>query len=261
MEWPLPAFPISAMASPPVPSRSHVSTALRTQLGRTAASASIVADRLARAIPSPRIELEYGSAWQLLIATILSARVTDATVNRVTRELFARCPTPAALAEAEQSEVEEIVRPTGFFHNKAQAIRDASRVLVERFGGSVPRTIEELCELPGVARKTANLVLAGAYGVASGIVVDTHVARVAHRLALTSAARSEDVERDLCLVFPRRTWISIGLRLLLHGRYVCTARAPHCTDCPLNEVCPSAEASPRGTWTERAEHERALVTR
>jgi endonuclease-3 len=230
------------------------------QLGRTAASASIIADRLARAIPRPRIELDFADEWQLLIATILSARVSDTTVNRVTPELFARYPTPEALAAAEPADVERIVRRTGFFHNKTQAIRDASRVLVERFDGRVPRTIERLCELPGVARKTANVVLAGAFGIASGIVVDTHVARVAHRLGLTRAAKPDDVERDLCLVFPRRTWTPVGLRLVLHGRYVCTARAPRCADCPLNEVCPSAEASPSDTWTARADRERALVT-
>lgn len=243
-----------------VPSRSHVSTIARsTQLGRTAASASVVADRLARAIPTPRIELDSANAWQLLVATILSARTTDATVNRVTPELFARFPTPAALAAAAPSDIEPVVRSAGFFHDKSRAIRDASRILVERFGGRVPRTIEELCELPGVARKTANVVLAGAYGVAEGIVVDTHVARVAHRLGVTNATRPDDVERDLCLVFPRRTWLSAGLRLQLHGRYVCTARAPRCSDCPLNEVCPSAAAPASGTWTARADGERTLV--
>lgn len=221
--------------------------------------AEAVHERLRRAIPFPRIELDFDCGWQLLVATILSAQSTDRVVNRVTPELFRRFPTPAALAAAPQEEVERIIRPTGFFHRKANAIREASRVIAERYGGQVPRTIEELTSLPGVARKTANVVLGSAYGIASGIVVDTHVGRVARRLGLTREQDPEKIEADLMAFFPRSRWIAIGLRLLLHGRYVCTARAPRCSACPLNEVCPSRQAPPIGAWTERAAAERELV--
>lgn len=210
-------------------------------------------------MPAQRIELDFANPWQLLIATILSAQSTDRTVNRVTPELFRRFGSPAALGGAPQDEVERLVRPTGFFHVKAKAIREASRAIAERFGGRVPRTMEELTTLPGVARKTANVVLGHAYGVASGIVVDTHVGRVARRLDLTREDDAARVEADLCALFPRTSWIAIGLRLMLHGRYVCTARAPRCADCPLNELCPSREARPEGSWPTRATRERSLV--
>ncbi len=230
-------------------------TSPQTAPRRDRATASKIAARLARAIPIPRVELDHESPWQLLVATILSARVPDATVNRVTPELFSRFPTPAALAAAPLPAIERIVRPTGFFHNKARAVRDASKMLVERFGGRVPRTVEEICELPGVARKTANLVLGAGYGLSTGIAVDTHVARVAQRLALTRVTEPDEIERELCALVPARGWVAFGLRLLLHGRYVCTARAPRCAECPLNELCPSAQAPPAGTWTARADRE------
>ncbi|HEX6883098.1 MAG TPA: endonuclease III [Planctomycetota bacterium] len=196
---------------------------------------------LARAIPTPRCELAFADPWQLLIATILSAQSTDARVNQVTPELFRRFPTPAALAAASQEEVEGLVKSTGFFRNKARAIREASQGLVARFGGEVPRTLEELTTLRGVARKTANLVLGAALGIPSGIVVDTHVARVAGRLGLTRATDPEEIERDLMTLFPREEWIATGLRLVLHGRYTCLARKPRCAGCALNELCPARE--------------------
>jgi endonuclease-3 len=219
----------------------------------------LVIERLRRAIPSPRIELEYHNPWQLLVATILSARSNDEVVNRVTRKLFRRFPNPVALAAAPQAEVEAIIHPTGFFHNKARAIREASAAVVERFGGEVPRDLEQLLQLPGIARKTANIVLGVAYGTPAGIFVDTHVARVARRLELTKEDDPRKVESDLCAFIPRSRWTETALRLQLHGRYVCTARSPRCPNCPLNEVCPSREAPPRGTWQERAEAERRVV--
>lgn len=218
-----------------------------------------IAKRLARAIPKPVVELDHDGPWQLLIATILSAQSTDKTINRVTPELFARWPTPAVLGAAPLEEIETAVKATGFFRQKAKAIQKVSRILAEEHGGEVPRTIEGLTALPGVARKTANVVLGGAFGIASGIVVDTHVGRVARRLGLTRHDDPEDVERELCETYPKASWIEIGHRLLLHGRYVCLARKPACTRCPLNEVCPSREAEPEGTWTARADRERALV--
>jgi endonuclease-3 len=211
-----------------------------------------VADRLAQAISRPHVELRFENAWQLLVASILAAQSTDRTVNRVMPELLRRWPGPVALARAPQEEVEKVVLSTGFFRNKSKAVRAASAAIADRFGGEVPRTMEEMLELPGVARKTANVVLGAAYGVASGIVVDTHVQRVAHRLRLTRQITPEKIEDVLCGLFPRQEWIRISHGLVLHGRHVCTARAPRCEECPLNEVCPSHQAPPRGTWSERA---------
>lgn len=218
-----------------------------------------VLERLARALPRPRSELRHDDAWQLLVATILSARSTDRIVNRITPALFARWPTPADLARAPQEQVEEVIRASGFYRNKARALREAARAVVERFGGEVPRTMDELVTLPGVARKTANVVLGTVWGVAEGITVDVHAARVARRLGLTAEERPERIERDLCAAVPRSEWVDFGHRLVLHGRYVCTARRPDCPACPLNEVCPSAEAPPAGTVDERARAERRRV--
>ncbi len=194
---------------------------------------------LKRAIPHPRCELEHASPWQLLVATILSAQSTDATINKVTPALFARFPRPVDLADADPAEVEALVKSTGFFRNKAKAIQGAARMLVAEFGGEVPKTMEEITRLPGVARKTGNVVLGVALGVTSGIVVDTHVSRVSQRLGLSQATDPEEVERELCEVTPRAQWIEFGHRLLLHGRYVCKAKAPACGECVLAEVCPS----------------------
>lgn len=215
--------------------------------------------RLRRAIPEPYCELDHANAWQLLVATILSAQSTDKTINRVTPELFARWPGPRELAEAEPAEVEAVVKPTGFFRNKAKAIRGTAQAVVALFDGDVPRTLEELTKLPGVARKTANVVLGTAFGLPSGIAVDTHVGRVARRLGLTEESSPEKVERALCSLIPRDCWVSDGHRLLLHGRYVCGAKAPRCDRCALNELCPSRDAAPEGAWDERALRERATV--
>lgn len=221
--------------------------------------AQTVRARLRRAIPDPRCELDHDGPWQLLIATILSAQCTDARVNRATPALFARFPTPAALGKAPLPAVEALVKSTGFYRNKAKSIVGASRILAEEHAGQVPRTLQALVVLPGVARKTANLVLGTGYGIASGIVVDTHVGRVVRRLGLSADDDPVVVEQDLCALVPRAEWIAAGHRLLLHGRYVCTARAPACAGCPLNEVCPSREAPATGTWTARADAERAAV--
>lgn len=212
-------------------------------------------ERLDRAIPRPHVELAFRDPWQLLVAVILSAQSTDRRVNLVTPELFRRWPTPRALAEAEPADVEEVIKSTGFFRNKAKAIRGASSMLVERFSAQVPRSMPELLGVPGVARKTANVVLGSAFGIASGVVTDTHAMRVARRLALTRHEEPEKIEVDLCKLFPRETWIKLGHRLVLHGRYVCTARAPDCTRCPLNELCPSRLTKPEATWEVRAARE------
>jgi len=217
--------------------------------------------RLADAIPEPRCELEHEDAFQLLVATILSAQSTDARVNQVTPALFARYPTPAALAAADPSDVEELVRSTGFYRNKAKAIVAASRMLHAQHGGQVPRSLEALVELPGVARKTANVVLGTAYRLPTGIVVDTHVGRVARRLGLTAQQDPERVEAELCAQVPRDAWIDTGHRLVLHGRYVCRAKQPDCAQCPLTELCPSAEAKPEGTVAARTHAERERIGR
>jgi endonuclease-3 len=211
-------------------------------------------------MPEPRCELEHDDAWQLLIATILSAQSTDRMVNRVTPQVFARYPNAAALAAAPQADVEALIKATGFFRNKAKAIRGASQVIAERHAGVVPRTLEALIELPGVARKTANVVLGTAYRIASGMTVDTHAGRVARRLQLTKHEDPGEVERDLCAQFPEASWIDTGHRFVLHGRYVCLARKPRCGECPLAEICPASEAAAlSGSWVERAERERQLV--
>jgi endonuclease-3 len=224
------------------------------------ARAAEVHARLAATLEAPPCELDFTSPWQLLVATILSAQSTDKMINKVTPGLFARWPTPAALASALQEEVEEVVKPTGFFRNKAKAIRGAAAIVAERFGGEVPRTVEELTALPGVARKTANVVLGTAYRIPSGITVDTHAGRVARRLELTEHDDPEKVEADLTALFPREAWIDTGHRLVLHGRYVCLARKPRCAACPLAELCPSREGEvPETSWTDRAAGERVKV--
>jgi endonuclease-3 len=221
--------------------------------------ANDVKKRLARAIPEPKCELDHANAWQLLVATILSAQSTDKGVNRVTPALFAKYPTPAALAAAPQEDVEVLVKATGFFRNKAKSIREASRRVVEDHGGEVPRTLEELIKLPGVARKTANVVLGTAYRISSGMTIDTHAGRVSRRLGLTKQSDPVKVERDLCELFARTSWIDMGHRFVLHGRYICLAIKPRCAQCPLNEVCPAREHEPEGSWTARADAENKLV--
>jgi endonuclease-3 len=231
----------------------------RESAAKRAERALLLSERLAEAQPKPVCELDFRSPFELLVATILSAQSTDKMVNRVTPALFARWPTPAALAAASQEEVEAAVKQTGFFRNKAKAIRETARILTERHGGEVPRDQDALIELPGVARKTANVVLGTAYGIASGVTVDTHAGRVSRRLGLTKEENPEKVEAALMALFPREEWIDTGHRLVLHGRYVCLARKPDCARCPLNELCPSAEAAPEGPWPQRAERERKKI--
>jgi endonuclease-3 len=197
-------------------------------------------ERLRAAYPEARCALTHEHPLQLLVATILSAQCTDARVNQVTPALFARYPDARALAAASQEEIEEVVRSTGFYRNKAKSIRGAAQRILDEFGGSVPRTMEELLTLPGVARKTANVVLGTAFGVASGVVVDTHVERIAHRLSLSKEKTPEKVEQDLMKALPREDWIDFSHILIHHGRRICDARAPKCGECPVQDLCPSA---------------------
>lgn len=243
----------------PKPTRAPAARPANKARGKGAAPAA-VAERLSLAVPEARCELRHRNAFELLIATILSAQSTDKTVNAVTPGLFERWPTPAALAAAGQEEVEEVVKRTGFFRNKAKAIRGAAAALVSEHGGQVPRSMEAMVTLPGVARKTANVVLGTAYGIASGFVVDTHVMRVAQRLGLTAHDDPGDIEADLRGHFAEDTWVDMGHRTLLHGRYTCLAKSPLCSDCPLNELCPSRQTSAEGTWQERAQHEAQRVS-
>lgn len=215
--------------------------------------------RLRRAQPAPKVELDHADAWQLLVATILAARSNDRTINKLTPELFTRWPTPAALARAPQAAVEKVVAPSGFFRVKARAIRATAAAVVADFGGEVPRTMAELCTLPGVGRKTANVVLASVFRVSSGIIVDLHVTRLVERLGITHEKDATKIEALLCALLPRRTWVDAGHRLVLHGRHVCTARKPRCGLCPLSEHCPSAGETPAGRWTERAAWEQTLT--
>lgn len=221
--------------------------------------AAAINERLAVAQPAPKVELDHQNAWQLLIATILAARSNDRTINTITPTLFARWPTPVDLAHAPQEEVEQVVKSSGFFRNKAKAIRQASQMLVSEFGGEVPQTMEELTQLPGVARKTANVVLNTVWELPSGIIVDIHVTRLVKRFDFTHETDAKKIEALLCELFPRKDWPRIGHRLVLHGRHVCTAKKPKCTECPLNEVCPSAQAPPIGDWRRRAEWERVVT--
>jgi endonuclease-3 len=195
---------------------------------------------LGRLYPEADCELHRANPFQLLAATILSAQCTDERVNQVTPRLFAQFPTPAAMALAPAPVVEELIRSTGFFRNKARNLIGAARAIVERHGGQVPRTMADLCELPGVARKTANVVLGTAFSLADGIVVDTHVHRLAQRLALTRSSTPEKIEQDLMAIIPRERWIRFAHQMIWHGRRCCFARQPDCEHCPLAPHCPSA---------------------
>jgi endonuclease III len=196
-------------------------------------------DVLQATYPDAHCELDFRDAFELLCATILSAQCTDKRVNMVTPALFARYPDARALAGARQEDVEEIVKTTGFFRNKAKSLVAMARALVERHGGEVPRTMEELVVLPGVGRKTANVILGNAYGINEGITVDTHVLRLAGRLGLTREDDAVKVEQALMPLFPRERWAMLSHLLIFHGRRTCDARRPRCGDCPLADVCPS----------------------
>ena len=196
--------------------------------------------RLKRLYPEAPCTLNYETPVQLLVATILSAQCTDERVNLVTPELFRRFPDAAALASAELEELETLVRSTGFYRNKAKNIQGACRMIMADFGGQVPRRMEELLKLPGVARKTANVVLAHAYGIHMGVTVDTHVKRLSYRLGLTEHTDPIRIERDLMRLLPQPDWENWSIRLIYHGRAVCTARNPACDRCLLAELCPAA---------------------
>ncbi|RZU39440.1 endonuclease III [Edaphobacter modestus] len=204
-----------------------------------------ILDILAKTYPGVVCALNHRNAWELTVATILSAQCTDVRVNLVTPALFKAFPTPKTMAAASLPEIEELIRSTGFFRNKAKSIQGAARIVAEEFGGKVPQAMEEILRLPGVARKTANVVLGSWYGIASGVVVDTHVMRLSRRLELTDHTSPEKIERDLVKILPPDRWINFSHELIHHGRQVCLARKPRCVDCTLEKLCNSSDK----TWS------------
>lgn len=196
---------------------------------------------LDKLFPRAECALTHHTPFQLLVATILSAQCTDERVNKVTPELFRKYPTPQDFAEARQEELEIDIRSTGFFRNKTKSIIGASRKIVNDFGGEVPRTMESMLTLPGVARKTANVVLGTAYGLATGVVVDTHVFRISGRLKLSKQKTPEKVEQDLMKIVPEDRWVAFGHQMIWFGRKICQARKPLCADCPIEPLCDSKD--------------------
>ena len=195
---------------------------------------------LKRAHPDARCSLNHSNAFELLIATILSAQCTDARVNMVTEDLFRKYRKPEDYLKASEKELQEDIRTTGFFRNKTKSIQGTARALTEQYRGKVPQTMDELLELPGVARKTANVVLGNAFGIHAGVVVDTHVTRLSRRLALTSEKTAEKIEQDLIAIVPKKDWVIFPHLLIAHGRAICKARSPLCGECVVEKYCPSS---------------------
>lgn len=203
--------------------------------------AQTVQEGLQKRYPKPETHLHHKNAWELLIATVLSAQCTDARVNMVTPVLFAKWKDAFALGNADIADVEEVIKSTGFYHNKAKNIIAGSRLLAEKYSGEVPKSMEELIKVPGVARKTANVVLYTAYGINAGLAVDTHVKRISHRLGLTASQDPVQVEKDLMEVFAQEEWGNVNHRMVWFGRHVCDARSPKCGECEFEAVCPKLE--------------------
>lgn len=200
--------------------------------------AKVIFERLERRYPEPEPALDWTSAWELLVATVLAAQCTDERVNKVTPDLFRRWPKIADFARAEVEELEEAVRSTGFFRNKAKNLKAAATRIMDEYGGEVPRTMADLTTLPGVARKTANIVLSNAFGIHEGIAVDTHVKRLSFRMGLTSNTDPVKIEKDLMPLYPREAWGDINHFLVYFGREICNARKPACPECELGDICP-----------------------
>ncbi len=218
-----------------------VKTAPKPERPRTAEARNARVRKILQALdqlyPNATCALHHRNAWELLVATILSAQCTDKRVNEVTPGLFQKYPTIRDFAAASQEELAQDIRSTGFFNNKAKALIGAARKILTDFGGRVPKTMEEMLTIPGVARKTANVVLGTAYGIPSGIVVDTHVQRIARRLDLTRETDPNKIEQDLMKIIPKQRWILFSHQMIHHGRNLCTARRPRCAQCPMNSFC------------------------
>lgn len=238
-------------ASHPVSSTRHGRK--RESLKAKIARANAISNCLARAYPELQVPLDYGTTFQLLVAVILSAQCTDLAVNKVTPELFRRFPTPSRLAEAPLAEIESIIRALGLFRAKARSLKACARQLSERFNGEVPATMEELTTLPGVGRKTANVILGHAFD-SPGIIVDTHCKRVSRRLGLTRSEDPVQVERDLNQLLPAAQWTAFSHRLIIHGRRICHARKPNCQACIIQQLCPSRELNSRSPTAEIQVH-------
>lgn len=230
--------------APEVASSREIEMAAKaiTAKGNSAGKAAKILARLQKQYPAATIALDFSNPLQLLVATILSAQCTDKRVNMVTPALFKKYPSARHFAGANQAELEQDIRSTGFYRNKAKSIIACCQAIVRNHGGNVPKTMEELIELGGVGRKTANCVLGGAYGINSGVVVDTHVRRVSQRLGLTKNEDPEKIEQDLMKVLPQNDWYEFGTQVILHGRNTCDARKPACSQCILVDLCPSAES-------------------
>ena len=241
-----------AASEPVAPKAPAKATSPRKQAKRARTAKPLAPERIAaildalrKAYPDAVCALTHSNAWELTVATILSAQTTDAGVNLATPELFRMFPTPETLAQAQPAVVEELIRRTGFYRSKTKNIIGAAKTVAERFGGEVPKTMDEMLELPGVARKTANVVLGSWYGIPSGVVVDTHVLRLSRRLELTKSDDPVKVEQDLQRVIPQDRWIDFSHELIHHGRRVCVARKPRCEQCALETECNSADK----TWS------------
>lgn len=215
---------------------------MTTRTARLAPSKRIgeILKRLKKSYPDAKTTLNYTNAFELLVATILSAQCTDERVNLVTKTLFKKYTKPEDYLKVPEDELQNDIRTTGFFRNKTKSIRGSSKKLIEDFGGKVPGTMEELLTLPGVARKTANVVLGNVFKIADGVVVDTHVSRLSQRLGLTKNTAAEKIEQDLMKLIPQEDWIKFSHMIILHGRYVCKAIKPECENCVLNDLCPSS---------------------
>jgi endonuclease-3 len=213
----------------------------KARLAPAAVRAPIIFERLRRAYPEAKTALDHTNPYQLIVATILSAQTTDVRVNLVTPELFRRYPDAFALARAKPTDVEKLIQSTGFFRSKTRSIIGMAQALVADHGGEVPRTMEALVALPGVGRKTANVVLGNAFGENQGVVVDTHVTRLSQRLGLTRQTEPAKIEPALMRLFPRESWALLSHLLIFHGRQICVARKPKCPECVLNDICPSAK--------------------
>ena len=230
-----------------MPTRAAKKTAKKKSAGdpTNAQRVETILQRLAEHYPDAVCALHHRNAWELLVATILSAQCTDVRVNMVTPALFQRFPTPQAMEKASQAEVEEMIRTTGFFRNKAKNIIGAARTVVAEFSGKVPQTMEELLRIPGVARKTANVVSGSWYKIPLGVVVDTHVMRITQRLELTKSTTPEKIEQDMMQLIPQPAWIDFSHRIIHFGREICIARKPRCADCFLEDLCNSKDK----TWS------------
>jgi len=238
--------------APPKP-RSEKSHAAKSYDPTAPARITEILKRLDDRYPNVKCALHHNSAWELLVATILSAQCTDVRVNMVTPILFKKYPTPAHFANLQPEELEPDIRSTGFFRNKSKSVVGAARKIISDFGGEVPHTMQDLLTIPGAARKTANVVLGSWFGIAEGVVVDTHVQRISRRLELTKNDDPRRIEQDLMKVIPRSMWIDFSHQIIHHGRAICIARKPKCAECPLENLCHAADK----TWSTVQIHKSA----